>query len=456
MDAIVATERTVLRDVSLADGRVTDVVMQGGVVHAIGGRDAGADRVLDGAGGALLPGLHDHHCHLLAAAAAARSVNCGAPDVQTRAALLDALARAARGPGWVRGIGYDDASVGPLDRGVLDSAVTEVPVRVQDRSGALWVLNSAALAAVGAETADVSGIERDGAGRPTGRLWRLDAWLGERVGPEPPPDLAALGRELAALGITGVTDASPDLTAGGGVLLATLPQRVMTLGPVAVDGLTLGPRKIVVADHALPGSGELATTIREARTEHRAVAIHVLTRESILLALNVLADVGTMAGDRIEHAAVAPPESIQMMTRLRLRVVTQPSLVARRGDDYLARVDTEDLPHLWPYATLLAAGIPVGCSSDAPYGDLDPWTGIHAASTRHTPTRVVLGERERVPAAIALAGYLSSASRPGGTVRTVVTGMPADLVLLDAPLADVLADPRREHVRSTFIAGLST
>ncbi len=39
------------------------------------------ETVLDAAGGALLPGLHDHHIHLFALAAAQSSFCCGPPKV---------------------------------------------------------------------------------------------------------------------------------------------------------------------------------------------------------------------------------------------------------------------------------------------------------------------------------------------------------------------------------------
>ena len=43
------------------------------------------------AGGALLPGLHDHHLHLFALAAADASLRCGPPEVRNLRALADAL-----------------------------------------------------------------------------------------------------------------------------------------------------------------------------------------------------------------------------------------------------------------------------------------------------------------------------------------------------------------------------
>lgn len=64
------------------DGHRVDVVTRDGRVAAITAHGAGravgrADEHIDGAGGALLPGLHDHHVHLLATAAAAWSSTSG-------------------------------------------------------------------------------------------------------------------------------------------------------------------------------------------------------------------------------------------------------------------------------------------------------------------------------------------------------------------------------------------
>lgn len=52
---------------------------------------------------------------------------------------------------------------------------------------------------------------------------------------------------------------------------------------------------------------------------------------------------GVFAGDRVEHGAVVPPELAQHLPARRLTVVTQPSLVAARGDEYLDEVEPEDL-----------------------------------------------------------------------------------------------------------------
>jgi predicted amidohydrolase YtcJ len=346
-------------------------------------------------------------------------------------------------------VGYHESVAGPLDRWVLDEVEPRRPVRIQHRSGALWMVNSVGADLLGLDTAIQDGIERTRDGRATGRLWRLDGWLRDRIGSEA-VDLAAIGRLLAGFGITGVTDATPDLSddAVAGLTAGCLPLDVQLLG--ARHG---GPRKILLPDHDLPGFDVLVEQVQDARREQRAVAVHCVTREALVLTLTALDEVGSVPGDRIEHGAVVPPELVDQMRRLGVRVVTQPGFVADRGDDYLAEVEPDDRDHLYPYASLLAAGVLTVPSSDAPFGDPDPWRILAAARDRRTAEGQILGPHERVEAATALAGILSPLDDPGGTPRKVERGVPADLCLLHVPLAQALADPSHEHVRLTIKAG---
>ena len=83
-----------------------DVRVREGVVAEIApSLPIDGDDVLAAAGGALLPGLHDHHLHVMAMAAAYGSVPCGPPDVEGLDALVAALRDASRAlpPGaWLR------------------------------------------------------------------------------------------------------------------------------------------------------------------------------------------------------------------------------------------------------------------------------------------------------------------------------------------------------------------
>jgi predicted amidohydrolase YtcJ len=418
-----------LRDVEVA-GRRVDVRVDGGRVAAIGpGLERDGDGV-DGRGGALLPGLHDHHIHLLALVAARSSVDC--------ARGLDGLRTA---PGrWARGVGSPD----PLDRHALDAVVPDRPVRVQHRGGALWMLNTMALAEVAHALDDSADVERDADGVPTGRLWRYDARLRAALD-DPWPDLDGVVAELRGHGITGVTDATPDLAPTAVARLEALPLRVACLG--APGGSA--PRKLLLRDHDLPSWDELRAVVAETHALGRPVAVHCVTRESLVLTLAVLEDVGPRPGDRIEHASVVPPEVVDRIVHLGLRVVTQPDLLRTRGDDYLRDVDPADLPDLYPLARLARAGVPVHVSSDAPFGDPDPWRAIRSAVERRTAAGVVIGVGETITARAALAGYLTDAD---GRPRRVQVGAPADLCLLHVPLETALADPGAGLVRRCLTA----
>lgn len=452
-----------IRDAEVSGGPRTDVLLRRGVITALG-KDLPAAGVpeLDAEGGALLPGLHDHHLHLHALAARADSVHCGPPQVHTPAELARALA-AAPGDGWIRGIGYVETVAGLLDSTALDALHSARPVRVQHRSGALWILNSAAAARVGLDSTDEPGVERDAAGRPTGRLWRADTWLRSRLPDTGPPDLTAVGARLARYGITGITDATPDLT---GESLAALiaaatsgnvPQRLtllgVPLGRACATGVAAGPYKIVLADSGLPDIEMLVATVRCAHELNRPVAVHCVSREALFLLLAVFDEAGTIPGDRIEHGAIVPAESLGVLQALGVTVVTQPGFLADRGDDYLHRVDPADLPDLYRCRSLAEAGVGLALSSDAPYGPLDPWQVIVAAAARRAPDGRVVGPGETLRPTEALERYLAPLHDPGGPARSVAPGAAADLVLLDRPLARQLAEPAATAVRVTIIGG---
>lgn len=457
------------------DGRACDVRLANGRIATIGNNIARLLRepTLEGAGGALLPGLVDHHLHLHAFATATQSLQCGPPSVRTADELATALTATIPGPHqWIRGIGYTEDVAGDLDAAALDRLLPHHPVRIQHRSGALWMVNSVAAQQLQLSCADHPGIERDHRGTPTGRLWRADSWLRTRIAASQPPDLTGVGQTLARLGITAVTDATPDLDRAAVDSLHTasataqLPQRLHLLGVPAGDEnrydkqsaeatsrVTTGPYKVVLADSQLPGIDSLADVIRSAHRNHRGVAAHCVTREALLLFLAALDDAGHHPDDRIEHGSMIPAEVVAVIARHRIRVITQPGFLADRGDDYLRDVPADDQPDLYRAKTLMRAGIPLALSSDAPYGPIDPWQNIAAATQRRTPRGAFANPKERLDPASALAAYLTPPSDPGGAPRKIQVGGAADLVLLRVPLSEMLASPRADNVAATVCAG---
>ena len=469
------------------DGAPLQVRLEGGVIREMAPsvtRRPGEPQ-LDAAGAQLVVGLHDHHVHLRALAAASSSVAVGPEHVGDGDGLVAALraASATLPPGaWLRAVGYHESVAGAVDRAVLDAWAPDRPVRMQHRSGMLWMLNSAAVERLGVEGAPDEGVERDRAGRSTGRLWRMDAWLGGRLraGAGAAATRTATARQAASLarhataaaarGVTGFTDATPgrsddDLAALAALSRAgTVAQRLhLMVRPdqpappaEAIIGSPLvstGPVKIVLDDDRLPPLDDLTATIRRAHQRRHPVAIHCVTAAQLVLALAAFTDarpaVGDpphhdAGGDRIEHGAVIPAAVIPILAASGLTVVTQPAFVAERGDSYHADVPAGEHADLWRAASLERAGVRLAAGSDAPHGPADPWRAIDAATRRRTPSGAVLGAEEVVDTATARRWWSGYPDQPA-RVRRVAVGAPADLILVGPG-----AEP---DVRATIVAG---
>lgn len=393
------------------------------------------EAVFDAAGGTVLPGLHDHHVHLYSAAAAEDSARVGPPHVRHRDELAQALATAHAGAdGWIRAVGYHDSVAGPLDRTLLDAVSPPVPVRVQHRSGVLWILNSAALDKVGLSD------------HPDGRLRSADRDWSDALGRRE-TNLGPISRRLARYGVTGMTDATPDLGVGDIVTLTELHRRGTLLQHVHC----LSPGKRILHDDSLDFDA-LAGWIAERHRAGGTVAIHCVTAAQLVVTIAALRQAGARPGDRIEHAAVAPPDSVADLAGLGVIVVTQPNFVAERGDQYLAEVPIAEHDQLWRVASLVRAGVPVALSTDMPFGGDDPWAAMRAAVHRTTPSGHILNAAECITGRTALTMFLGWAGEPAQP-RTVEPGQPGDLCIVSAPPRTALAELDAEMVAATVVSG---
>lgn len=356
--------------------------------------------------------MHDHHIHLFAAAAARVSADCGPTAAADRAGLAHVLrAHPADAQGWVRGFGHAGEAGASLDREALDALEPLRPVRVQHRSGQLWSLNSAGLAAlrIDRDTETPPGVERAADGVPTGRIYRADRWLRERLGPGAAPDLAPLSRALAARGVDRVTDAThgngPAAIAAFAAARASgaLLQEVVVMGTLALSGLdtppgiTVGAYKMHLAEADLPALADAVAAIGAAHARDRCVAIHVVSRVELLFALAAFEAAGVRAGDRLEHVHVAPPACVARIARLGLAVCTNDALVAARRAAWERALDPADAACIADATTFAHAGIEVLFGSDAPYGPL-PAPGREVVSRpdrRTVPGRALVSSEPR-------------------------------------------------------------
>ncbi|MCU1644348.1 MAG: putative amidohydrolase [Nocardia sp.] len=379
-------------------------------------------------------------------------------DPETLIAVLRQVDRALDPGSWIRAVGYHESVFGELDRWALDRVLPNRPVRVQHRSGALWILNSRAAALVSLDDCDLPGVERDDAGQPTGRLWRLDSWLAERL-PRRSVSLSAISARALRMGIVGFTDATPELPdesisdLAEAVRRGEISQRLVCMAPAKardpeVARFTLGPIKIILDDETLPGIYDFAADITAAHAAGRPVAVHCVTRTQLALTQSALDIAGIAPGDRIEHAAIVPEESIPWLREHGVQVVTQPHFVTERGAQYRRDVPAYEHSDLWRLRSLLDGGVAVAAGTDAPFGNTDPWAAIRAAV--HRPSWLPVNDC--VPAGRALALFLGKPMAPG-VPRTIAPGHAADMTLLRVPRAEALRNPTAELVAATWVDG---
>jgi predicted amidohydrolase YtcJ len=465
--------------VAIAGGRITSVGTNAEAKAAAG---PGA-RVIDCAGGTVLPGFIDAHIHLLALARRASNVDLSPARVDSVAALCDEVGSAAARtpPGcWVRGSGYDEFYLRERrhpTRHDLDRVARGRPVRVRHRSRHASVLNSAALRIVAERDADLlgaAGVERDATGMPTGVLYDLDAPLAAVV-PRPGPvelraGLAAASAELLAAGVTRVDDATP----------STGPEELHVLRRAAADGILRQRLRVFwgAQQHGMPRDPTVSTVklmLREGvgrdpdfedmlEMAHRRglqVAVHAVEGSAIAVAIAgfeaVLQRWPRPHRHRIEHCALCPVPLMDRMAELGIVVVSQPGFLQHVGDRYVADVPVAEQPWLYPLRALRARGVSLAGSSDAPVGPLAPLVGISAAVTRRSSRGTVVTVNEALPLDEALRLYGTGAAYATcaeGVCGRLAVGFAGDVIVLERDLSGVAAECLPDvSVSTVLIAG---
>ncbi len=449
-------------------GHTFDVRLTDGLITAIGSLQPAPDEpVLSAGGGLLLPGLNDHHIHFRAFARSLDSINCGPPGVGTAeelAALLREQDSSAE-HSWIRGVGYHESVAGEINRAWLDRVVTRRPIRIQHRSGRLWIMNSCAVELLVSRAA---ALGKTLEGSEVGRFFDQDVLIGQLIGHHE-GNLQDASRFMAAMGITGFTDMTPANDPGsmaGFVAWQTsgnLLQQVLLAGQASLSSATtsnrarIGPTKFHLHDHTLPPLDDFVLQIRRSHQHGRVIAVHCVTELALVFSLAALREAGVLPGDRIEHASVTPPTALPELRDLGLLVVTQPNFIAERGDQYRHDIQADEHEWLYRCASFTEHSIDLAAGSDAPFGRVDPWFAMQAAISRRTASGEVLGTHESLTPEAALDLFLGALDKPA-IPRTLSIGATADLCLLDRPWEklrqDLLCDNAVvSRVRATICHG---
>ena len=455
-----------IRHAEINFAEVVDIRLLNGVVTEIAPTLSvrANETVVDAHGNAVIPGLHDHHLHFLASAAARESVFCGPPQIGDTETLRAALRQKAESivPGnWLRGIGYHESIAGDIDRHWLDRVVSNLPARIQHRSGRLWILNSRALNTLG--NLGESPLEKID-GQYTGRLFDADVWLRKKIGRQL-PDIRTASARLARYGVTGFTDTSAHNSEESFAQFAQwqasgeLLQHVVMMGDESLLAgkssarLQCGALKIHLHDNDLPDFDAMCARIAAGHAAARPVAVHCVTLVDLIFTLGAFESAGTIQGDRIEHAAIAPPELVEKIAQLKLTVVTQPNFIGERGDAYLRDVDAADQTWLYRLRGFREAGILLAAGTDAPYGNLNPWLAMHAAVTRRTAQGATIGAEEALMPEQALELFLGDPLQPGTGKNRIDVGSLATLCILDRAWQHARTDLSTIAINKTLIDG---
>ena len=449
---------------SSGNTRLTNAAIAGGrFIETAGDLDQeDASTIIDARGCLLIPGLHDHHTHLIAYAASLSSVSCGPPDVTSQAELLSALSQQP-GSHWLRGTGFHESVHPSLDKKWLDARAPDRPIRIQHRSGRLWILNSRGMKIIEDAALGLATHERNRLISTDGRLYDVDELLGNLTRSDPPP-VGQASQQLAAFGVTGINDMTPSNNPETWQWFTNLQNNRELLQKVRMSGrqelsncnqtprLFIGETKVHLHDSSLPDFDEFVTTITASHKKRRNLAVHCVTEVELVYTLSAFRTAGTLPGDRIEHASVIPPALIEQLSELGLSVVTQPNFVSERGDAYLRDIPLDEHAFLYRTDSLMRAGVPTAFGTDLPFGHPDPWAAMDAAVRRITRSGNQLNETECITPESALNGFLGDLATPT-SIRSIRPGAPADCCLLNVPWRVLRHDLSSAHVRMTLRDG---
>ncbi|MET0566390.1 MAG: amidohydrolase [Acidimicrobiia bacterium] len=386
---------------------------------------------------------HDHHFHPLGYAALVTGLELmDAPDLSEVMRRVADFADRVEGPVIGQRLNDEGLAEGRLPtRADLDDVAGDRPVLIYRYCGHVAVANGAALSLAGidAETADPEGgsFDRDAAGRPNGvlRETAIQA-VSSAVAPlvTGPPDSAIL-RALGDLGrmgigsVTGIVSMGEPIWCGVRDELDALCRLAPALA-VDVEVLVIAsdPQQLAEAaekirntqgklrflgwkDFADGSFGGHTAAMHEpfadrpdstgtdrldpehAMTMARAsmmlggsVAIHAIGDRANDQVLDVFQGLIDMGADperlRVEHASLLTGAAIERMARLGVTASVQPAFLASEGDWLVKRLGEERMGRVYPFRSLIEAGVNVIGGSDAPVELPDPVTGIGAAIDR--------------------------------------------------------------------------
>jgi predicted amidohydrolase YtcJ len=492
-----------------------DRVVAVGSTAAMQAHAGPATRIINAAGGMVVPGFIDSHVHFVEGGFRLASVQLrdAATPAEFVARIRD-FARTVPEGTWITGGDWDHTLWGGQlpERAWIDSVTPHHPVWVNRLDGHMALANSAALAAAGitAATPELDGgeIVRDARGAPAGVLKDNAMALIDRVIPEPSPEVAdraldAAMRHVARQGVTSVHNMGTwqDLRT---FMRAHEAGRLRTRIYAAVPLDSWQRLADVVAEHgrgddwlrigALKGfvDGSLGShtaafhepftdmpesrglLVNEPSELHAWIAgadaaglhlmVHAIGDRANALLLDIYERVARENGPRdrrfrIEHAQHLAPADIPRFARAGVIPSMQPYHAIDDGRWADRVIGEERSRTTYAFRSLLDSGASVAFGSDWYVAPPTPLEGIYAAVSRRTldgrnPGGWVPSQKITVEEALrAYTRNAAYASFEEHAKGTLAPGRLADFVILDRDLRRVPPDAIRDAVVVMTVVG---
>lgn len=491
-----------------AQPRATSVAIKNARILAVGQLDEIAPltgpetKRLDCRSMTLMPGFHDAHCHFRALASRFLDLDCSPNKATSIAKIKNLVAQKAQNtaPGrWIRAFGYDEDSLSEgrhPNRHDLDKAAQLCPVRLEHRTGHATVLNSRAMFLLGItrdseDPPDGVIVREEESGQPTGLFLEMSPRIRRMMAPYRREEEFVQGVNqannlLLSKGITSIQDAGahngPEQWETFRNLKETgtlTPRVTMMTGlgrgcnldlhnhqrPFPCEDLRLGATKVMITlttGCLQPSKAELIEQTLDLHRQGLQLAFHAVEAEAIMAAAQAIIAAGRShhlpdPRHRIEHCSEAPPEVIKTVKASGALVVTQPGFIHHNGAKYLSKVDAHHIPHLYPLASLVEAGIPWAASSDAPVAPVETLLHVYSAVTRKTAEGRLLGKHQAVAVEEALNAWTMGAAQScfqENVLGSIKAGKYADLVLLNGDPTQVDPEEIKDlKVMTTMVGG---
>ncbi len=490
--------------------RAEAVVIHGNRIAAVGmlpdvqAMIAPDTAVLDAHGRTVLPGFIDSHCHMLFGGLVAEAVDLtdtlSVDDILER--IRDRVAKTSPGE-WVHGFGF---SVHTLKekrhptRHELDRVAGKNPLWITTDSAHSSSTNTLAFETIGLPL-ETDGIERDGAGQPTGAYINDRANIPARqrvfsflTDEQATATFRTIARLAASKGITTIHALEGSKIEGDrdiDVMLAvkdSLPVRVVVFyetfdvprakqlgihgiggcGRMCLDGMPntfsaalLGPYADARTARGLLNHSrdKIAAFVAQAYEHGLQVSLHAMGDAAIQQILDAYEAAqrrhpGARMRHRIEHFHIPNREQVEQAAALGLGLGMQPIFSylwgGRRGV-FFERYGEERYQRIDRYRDLLRAGAMVACGSDLPVYPADPflWLRLLVENPIDPGQNVTIEDALRMCSPHG--AWAAFEEQDKGTIEA---GKYADLVIVDRdPFKASAEELRNSVVDTTLVAG---